>query len=300
MPGTSIISGRSAHAVSKAHAKLITAWQYGASECDICPCPPFIIVGGDVLWRRSRGSVLATTPLLYKMAHSRALDTFSWSRIKGAHARRVRPCAFTNIPFESMIADAARYAERVGIPHIITPFTHLGEPGENNISRYYTMPHQIDLERRATRVIVQTKLERDHLTGLGISPKKMVRVGVGVNPWEVVGGNGRRFREKYGVEGPIVYYIGAAAYDKGTVHTIEAMQKVLARGVDATLIMAGSTMLDKFRDYYEGLPEAVREKCRWLGVHLRRGQEGPASGRVRFLHALAHRLVRHRLPGSLA
>jgi glycosyltransferase involved in cell wall biosynthesis len=164
-----------------------------------------------------------------------------------------------------MIADAARYAERVGIPHIITPFTHLGEPGQDNISRYYTMPHQIDLERRATRLIVQTKLERDHLTALGVSPKKMVRVGVGVNPWEVVGGKGERFREKYGVEGPIVYYIGAAAYDKGTTHTIEAMEKVLSRGVDATLIMAGSTMLDKFRDYYEALPEAVRDKCRWLG-----------------------------------
>jgi len=220
-------------------------------------------------WRRVMAEIAgfgaATTPLLYRMAHfapwipslSRALKALPPGAFDLVHS--------TNIPFESMIADAARYAERAGIPHIITPFTHLGEPGENNISRYYTMPHQLDLERRATRLIVQTKLERDHLAGLGISPGKMVRVGVGVNPWEVVGGNGARFRGKYGVEGPIVYYIGAAAYDKGTVHTIEAMQKVLARGVDATLIMAGSTMLDKFRDYYEELPDSVREKCRWLG-----------------------------------
>ncbi len=220
-------------------------------------------------WRRVMAEIaglgVGATPLLYRMSHFAP-----WIPSLGRALKTLTPGAFdlvhsTNIPFESMIADAARYAERAGIPHIITPFTHLGEPGENNISRYYTMPHQIDLERRATRVIVQTKLERDHLTGLGIPPGKMVRVGVGVNPWEVVGGNGRRFREKYGVEGPIVYYIGAAAYDKGTVHTIEAMQKVLARGVDATLIMAGSTMLDKFRDYYEDLPEPVREKCRWLG-----------------------------------
>jgi glycogen(starch) synthase len=171
----------------------------------------------------------------------------------------------TNIPFESMISAAARYAERVGIPHIITPFTHLGQPGDNSISRYYSMPHQIDLERRASKVIVQTRLERDFLAGLGVSPKKMERVGVGVNPYEVVGGNGDRFRHKYKVEGPIVYYIGAAAYDKGTVHTIEAMQRVWERGVDATFLMAGSTMLDKFRDYYEELPESVRERCRWLG-----------------------------------
>lgn len=171
----------------------------------------------------------------------------------------------TNIPFESMIADAASYAERVGIPHIITPFTHLGEPGDDSISRYYTMPHQIDLEKRAGRVIVQTRLERDHLAALGVSTRKMERVGVGVNPWEVVGGNGARFREKYNIKGPLVYYVGAAAHDKGTATTIEAMQKVWERGLDATFVMAGSTMLDKFRAYYEGLPDDIREKCKWLG-----------------------------------
>jgi glycosyltransferase involved in cell wall biosynthesis len=171
----------------------------------------------------------------------------------------------TNIPFESMIGAASRYTERVRIPHIITPFTHLGEPGDNSISRYYSMPHQIDLERRAARVIVQTRLERDFLAGLGVPPRKMERVGVGVNPYAVVGGNGDRFRHKFGVEGPIVYYIGAAAYDKGTVHTIEAMQRVWERGIDASFLMAGSTMLDKFKVYYEELPTKVRERCRWLG-----------------------------------
>ncbi len=171
----------------------------------------------------------------------------------------------TNIPFEGIIAPAASYAERVGIPHIITPFTHLGEPGDRNISRYYTMQHQLDLERRASRVIVQTRLERDFLADLGVPPDKMERVGVGVNPYDVVGGNGERLRRKYGVEGPIVYYIGAAAHDKGTDTTIEAMRRVWARGVDATFLTAGSTMLDKFRRYYEELPEDVRDRCRWLG-----------------------------------
>ena len=43
------------------------------------------------------------------------------------------------------------------------------------------------------------------------------------------------------------------------------MQRVWARGVKATFLMAGSTMLDKFKRYYESLPEEVRERCRWLG-----------------------------------
>ena len=171
----------------------------------------------------------------------------------------------TNIPFEGMITAAAEYAEARGIPHVITPFTHLGEPGDRSINRYYTMRHQLDLERRARRVLVQTRLERDFLADLGIPPASMERVGVGVNPYDVVGGNGERFRQKYGIYGPIVYYIGAAAYDKGTTHTIEAMRRLWERGVDATFVMAGSTMLDKFKSYYEGLPEDVRERSRWLG-----------------------------------
>ena len=217
----------------------------------------------------------------------------------------LKPGAFdlvhsTNIPFESMIGAAARYAERTGIPHIITPFTHLGVPGDNSISRYYSMPHQIDLERRAARLIVQTRLERDFLAGLGVPPRKMERVGVGVNPYEVVGGNGDRFRHKYGVEGPIVYYIGAAAYDKGTVHTIEAMQRVWERGIDATFLMAGSTMLDKFKSYYEELPGERARAVPLARLHLGRRQARFAGGRTGLLYAFAHRLVRHSLPGSMA
>jgi glycosyltransferase involved in cell wall biosynthesis len=220
-------------------------------------------------WRRGMAELsdlpVSTAPLLYRMSRltpwlpglRSALDALPPGAFHLVHS--------TNIPFESMVAAAADYAKRARIPHVITPFTHLGEPGDRNISRYYSMRHQIDLELRASRVIVQTRLERDFLEDLGVSPRKMDRVGVGVNPYEVVGGNGERFRQKYGIEGPIVYYIGAAAYDKGTAHTIEAIRKVWERGVDATFVMAGSTMLDKFKRYYDDLPGDVREKCRWLG-----------------------------------
>lgn len=220
-------------------------------------------------WRRGMAQLndfpLNATLLLYKMARitpwvpalRRALFALPRGAFHLVHT--------TNIPFEGMIGAAADYAEHQGIPHIITPFTHLGEPGDRNISRYYTMRHQIDLERRASRVIVQTRLERDFLAKFGVPTTSMERVGVGVNPYEVVGGNGERFRHKYGIEGPLVYYVGAAAYDKGTAHTIEAMQHVWAKGCDATFIMAGSTMLDKFKKYYDGLSDDVRKRCRWLG-----------------------------------
>jgi glycosyltransferase involved in cell wall biosynthesis len=184
--------------------------------------------------------------------------------------RALPPDAFdlvhsANISLESMVRAGAEYAERVGIPHVVTPFTHIGQEGDRSVSRYYTMRHHLDLLRRADKVIVQTRLERDYLSNLGIPMRKMSRVGVGINPYDVAGGDGERFRRKYGVEGPIVYYIGAAAHDKGTGHTIEAMSRLWARGVDATFLMAGSTMLDSFKRVYEAMPAEVRERCRWLG-----------------------------------
>lgn len=220
-------------------------------------------------WRRGMAelSELPTRPvkLLHKLSRLTPWVPSLWRAFDKLPEGAFDLVHTTNIPFESMIEAAALYAERANIPHVITPFTHLGEPGDRSISRYYSMPHQLDLERRASRVIVQTRLERDFLAEKGIPTRKMERVGVGVNPYEVVGRNGVRFRRKYGVEGPIVYYIGAAAHDKGTAHTIEAMGRVWARGTEATFLMAGSTMLDKFRRYYEGLPAEVRERCRWLG-----------------------------------
>src|SRR5438552_17169173 len=114
-------------------------------------------------WRRAMAEVSdlpsGSVPLLYRMARitpwvpslRRALAALPPGAFQLVHS--------TNIPFEAMIADAAGYAERAGIPHIITPFTHLGEPGDRSINRFYSMRHQLDLERRASRLIVQTRLE---------------------------------------------------------------------------------------------------------------------------------------------
>ena len=184
--------------------------------------------------------------------------------------RALPPGAFdlvhsANISLESLVRAGADYSARARIPHIVTPFTHIGVGDDRSVSRYYTMRHQLELLKGANRVIVQTRLERRFLADLGVPMRLMERVGVGINPYEVAGGNANRFRLKYEVEGPIVYYIGAAAHDKGTAHTIEAMRRLWARGVNATFLMAGSTMLDSFKRYYDALPAEVRERCRWLG-----------------------------------
>lgn len=170
----------------------------------------------------------------------------------------------TNIPFDSLIYAAFRFTKKKGIPFIVTPFTHLGEPEDDAVRRHYTMQHQVEIMRRSHRVIVQTGIEEDYLAERGVPREKMVRVGAGINVDEVVGGQGQRFRDKYGVDAPIVFSLGAQAYDKGTQHTIEAMRRLWKGGSDATLVLAGPVM-DHFRRYFDSLPPEVRQRCRLLG-----------------------------------
>jgi glycosyltransferase involved in cell wall biosynthesis len=115
-------------------------------------------------------------------------------------------------------------------------------------------------------VLVQTDLERNYLLSRGLSEECVQKVGVGIDPAELDGGQGERFRSKYQVLAttPIVFTLGALAYDKGTVHLVEAMRSLWEQGCDAHLVLAGPAMGD-FETYFRSLPEPVRARCHLLG-----------------------------------
>jgi len=169
-----------------------------------------------------------------------------------------------NICFEGLAWAALRYARRCGAGYILTPLTHLGEQEDDHVRRYYTMRHQTWLERESDAILAQTNAERRYLIGQGVSEGCIVIAGVGVNPGEVLGGCGARFRRRYGVEGPVVAFLGATAYDKGTHHSVEAMKSLWQQGMDVTLAIAGPTM-DQFTGYYQQLSVDERRRCRLLG-----------------------------------
>jgi glycosyltransferase involved in cell wall biosynthesis len=169
----------------------------------------------------------------------------------------------TNITLDFAILPAFDFARRRGIPFVATPFVHLGPPGDRSILRYYSMRHQIDLLRRSDRVITMTGLEADALAMRGVPRAKMRRVGVGVSPAELAGGDAARFRAELQIVGPLALYIGALAFDKGAIHTVEAMQKLWARGQDVTLAMIGAP-LAHFTSFYERLPAVAKTRIRLL------------------------------------
>jgi glycosyltransferase involved in cell wall biosynthesis len=170
----------------------------------------------------------------------------------------------TNILFDSIVYASFRSAKRRKIPFVITPFVHLGEPDDSSTRRDYTMPHQVAMMKESDAVIVQTDLERGYLSSCGVPAEKMKKIGVGIDPPRLLGGQGQRFRERRGVEGPIVFYMGAQAYEKGTVHLVEAMSRLWERDCNAQLVLAGPVM-SEFARYFESMPEGVRKRCHLLG-----------------------------------
>ncbi len=204
-----------------------------------------------------------TTPLLRTM--SRYMPWVpTLERVLAAQEEPFSIVHGVNISFEYPVIVAWRYARARGLPFVMTPLLHLGEPGERSVVRHHTMRHQLEALRGSEIVITLTELEREYLIELGMEATRVRKVGVGVNPRQLQGGNAQRFRERYGLRGQIVAFLGTITYDKGAVHLIRAMQRLWAKGIDAELILAGRP-LGSFKRYYQGLSKGVRRRIRLLG-----------------------------------
>ncbi|MDD5447673.1 MAG: glycosyltransferase family 4 protein [Actinomycetota bacterium] len=166
-------------------------------------------------------------------------------------------------PYDSMLYTGYRISKKQGIPFVASPFLHLGEEENDEVRRFYTRFHQMRLLRMADMVFVQTEIEKNFLLKAGVPEKRMHLLGMGINPSELEGGQGERFREKYELIGPIVCYIGPKTYDKGTFDLIKAMELLWKGGDPATVVMVG-TDIEDFRRYVSQLPEKIRSKCLML------------------------------------
>ncbi|MBA3946153.1 MAG: glycosyltransferase family 4 protein [Herpetosiphonaceae bacterium] len=168
--------------------------------------------------------------------------------------------ATCNITLDFTIVPAAHFARRRGIPHVCVPFVHLGELGNRQIVRYYSQPYQIDLLQQADQVIVQTPSEGRFLAHAGVPATRIREVGCWVKPETLVGGDAQRFRQAHSIQAPIVLSIGTTAYDKGTMHLIEAMEQLWAAGCTAQLVLIASTTLAQFEHYWAQLAPSTQAR----------------------------------------
>jgi len=126
------------------------------------------------------------------------------------------------------------------------------------------MRHQVALLQQYDGLIAQTPTEKQFYQGHGVSPEHIWPIGPGVNLNDYQGGDGASFRQRHQIEGPLIIAISQMTYDKGTIHTAEAVRQLWKEGRKVDLALAGS-VLEPFSRYLDQLPQEDRNRIRLLG-----------------------------------
>ncbi|HEV3203119.1 MAG TPA: glycosyltransferase family 4 protein, partial [Gemmataceae bacterium] len=173
----------------------------------------------------------------------------------------------TAFPYAFPIACGLRLARRLRVPFVLTPFLHLGDPGNlrDPVRRQYTTPALISLIRAADCVLVQTMGEKQLLEKQGIAPEKLVLQGLGVDPDECTGGDRTEIRRKWGVQpGEVVAgHLANNSREKGTIDLLQAASRIWDQGGALRVVLAGPEM-PNFQSFWKRF--ATRGRVLRLGV----------------------------------
>jgi glycosyltransferase involved in cell wall biosynthesis len=180
------------------------------------------------------------------------------------HYDAVHASAF---PYAWPVACGLRLARRLGVPFLLTPFLHLGDPDDprDRTRRAYTAPPLRMLLRAADRVFVQTAGEREAVCDLGVPAERVVVQGLGVDPAVCTGGNRAAVRDRWGVlpNEVVIGHLANNSVEKGTVDLLRAAERLWHRGARFSVVLAGPEM-PNFRRFLADYGFA--DRVRRLGV----------------------------------
>ncbi len=173
----------------------------------------------------------------------------------------------TAFPYGWILASARRLAQRLGVPFVVTPFLHLGDPDNprDRGRRAYLSPALCSILADADRILVQTNLERDALLEQGVPAKKLVLQGLGVDPAEWTGGDRSRARAAWGIgtQEVVIGHLANNSVEKGTVDLLRTAESAWAGGHRFRLVLAGPEM-SNFRAFWPRF--GARDRVVRLGV----------------------------------
>jgi glycosyltransferase involved in cell wall biosynthesis len=167
----------------------------------------------------------------------------------------------SSLPYSSILYAGYRQARTAGARLICTPHAHIGYAGSKWTGRMYSRSAQMRLLGQSDVVVARTQREATYLCEHGLPRDRLRVIGCGINPQELEGGDGRRFRARHGLspDEPIIFYMGMKAFNKGTRHLVEAMRLLWSKGCSARLVLAGSSQPD-FRRFWRDQPQSVRDR----------------------------------------
>jgi glycosyltransferase involved in cell wall biosynthesis len=128
---------------------------------------------------------------------------------------------------------AAAAARALRVPFVVQPTLHPGQWGDS--------PLDCELYRRGALLLTHTACESAALRRLGVETPSVV-VGNGVDDRRDA--DDRGFRERFGIDGPFVLYLGRLEADKGFGVLFEAFAAVRRARPDVGLICVGPKTAD--------------------------------------------------------
>jgi glycosyltransferase involved in cell wall biosynthesis len=126
-------------------------------------------------------------------------------------------------------AAAMRAAGLLGVPGVVTPFAHRRQWGVG--------PADAAAYRAATCVIAQLEADADLYRDLGVPQERLAICGVG-SPG-VPAGHGAAIRERFGISGPLVLFLGVRRPYKGFDRLVDAAPFVTSKRSDVTFAIVG-------------------------------------------------------------
>ena len=191
-------------------------------------------------------------------------------------ARRHEPVDLVHasaFPYAWPIACARRLARKQGVPFVLTPFLHLGDPNDpgDPTRRGYTAPALRWLLLQADAVFVQTPSEARAAAKMGVPAAKIVLQGLGVDPAECTGGNRAAARRGWVLpdEEIVIGHLANQSREKGTVDLLQAVEILWRRDLRVRVLLAGPEM-PNFRAFWQEFatrwPETILNRVRRLGV----------------------------------
>ncbi|MFO0968429.1 MAG: glycosyltransferase family 4 protein [Gemmataceae bacterium] len=172
-------------------------------------------------------------------------------------------------PYGWPLACGLRLARRRGVPFVLTPFLHLGDPDDPNdrTRRWYTTSHLRWLLRQADLVFAQTPTERNAILGLDVVAERVILQGLGVDFDECTGGRREAARAAWQTRDAVaVGLLANQSVDKGSVDLLHAAETLWARGVRVQVVLGGPEMPAFLRFWETFAPRVPPERVVRLGV----------------------------------
>lgn len=124
---------------------------------------------------------------------------------------------------------AGEVARRTGAAFCIDPAIHVGEWGD--------FPIDGQLYGRADMVFCYSTVEAHALLRLGVPNERIREIPCGFDYDET--GDGEMFRQRHGLSGPVVLFLGRQTETKGVFRLLEAWPIIASQAPAAALVIAG-------------------------------------------------------------